>query len=328
MRSPVWRATHIGLVLTLATAPFAAGQQAPKKRIAVLDFDYATVQSGTAALFGQNVDVGKGIADLLVERFVKDGVYSVIERKALDKILSEQNFSNSDRADSTSAAKIGKILGVSAILVGSITQFGRDDKSTNLGGLGGVGGRFGLGGVGKKESKASVAITARLVNVDTGEIVAVSTGKGESKRSGASLLGAGGGGGKIGAGTYDMSSSNFGATILGEATMTAVSQVAEEIEQQSGKLAVVTVQVDGLVADVSGNTLILNVGTKGGVTVGAKLAIKRVSRTVKDPATGKVIREISETVGEATVTEADEASAVATFSGAGTPKVGDKIAAQ
>ncbi|MEZ5353500.1 MAG: CsgG/HfaB family protein [Bryobacteraceae bacterium] len=314
-------------MLILALAPAAAAQTA-KKRIAVLDFDYGTVQSGVAALFGQNVDVGKGIADLLVERFVKDGTYSVIERKALDKILAEQNFSNSDRADSTSAAKIGKVLGVSAILVGSITQFGRDDKSTNLGGLGGVGGRFGLGGVGKKDSKASVAITARLVNVDTAEIVAVATGKGESKRSGASLLGAGGGGGKLGAGAYDMSSSNFGATILGEATMQAVDEVATGIVGQAGKLPTVTVEIDGLVADVSGNTLVLNVGTKGGVTVGAHLAVKRVARTIKDPATGKVLREISEAVGVATVTEADEVSSVATFSGAGTPKVGDKVAAQ
>ena len=43
--------------------------------------------------------------DLLVNYLVKDGSYSVIERSALDKIMAEQNFSNSDRADSTSAAK-------------------------------------------------------------------------------------------------------------------------------------------------------------------------------------------------------------------------------
>ena len=58
----------------------------------------------------------------------------MIERKQLDKILAEQNFSNSDRADPNSAAKIARILGVDAIIVGSITQFGRDDKSTNVGG--------------------------------------------------------------------------------------------------------------------------------------------------------------------------------------------------
>jgi len=69
-----------------------------------MDFDYGTVQSYSSALFGTNVDVGKGIVDLLITDLVKDGSYSVIERQQLDKILAEQNFSNSNRADPTSAA--------------------------------------------------------------------------------------------------------------------------------------------------------------------------------------------------------------------------------
>ena len=88
-----------------------------KKRVAVMDFDFGTVQGGVSAIFGQNVDIGKGIADLLVDRLVRDGTYSVIERKAIQKILAEQNFSNSDRADSNSAVKIGKLLGVDAIIM-------------------------------------------------------------------------------------------------------------------------------------------------------------------------------------------------------------------
>ena len=100
--------------------------------------------------------MGKGISDLLVQKLVQDGKYSVIERNALDKILAEQNFSNSDRADSATAAKIGKILGIDCIIIGSITQFGRDDQHTNVGG-GGYGlGRFGLGGVGTSKAKAVV----------------------------------------------------------------------------------------------------------------------------------------------------------------------------
>ena len=124
-------------------AGLAPAQQ--KKRVAVMNFDYATVQSGVQAIFGANQDIGKGIADLLVDKLVNDGTYSVIERKMLDKIIAEQNMSNSDRFDSNSAAKIGKLLGVDAIIVGSITQFGRDDKKTNVGGgaLGGITGRFG-----------------------------------------------------------------------------------------------------------------------------------------------------------------------------------------
>src|SRR6267378_3784146 len=173
-----------------ASAP--ATPQGRKKRIAIFDFDYATVQTASAAVFGTNVDVGKGISDLLVNNLVKDGTYSVIERKALDKILTEQNFSNSDRANPNSAAKIGKLLGVDAIVVGSVTQFGNETKNTNIGGGGGGLGGFGIGGFGKKKSKAIVAVNARMVDIDTGEILGVADGKGESARESTSLLGGGG----------------------------------------------------------------------------------------------------------------------------------------
>ncbi|MDP9263133.1 MAG: CsgG/HfaB family protein, partial [Acidobacteriota bacterium] len=157
--------------------------------MAIFDFDYATVRTNSAAIFGSDVDVGKGISDLLVTYLVKDGTYSVIERKALDKILKEQNFSNSDRANPTSAAQLGRLLGVDAIIVGSITQFGNDTKNTNVGGGGGGWGRFGIGGVGHKKSKAIVGIDARIVNIDTAEIMGVAEGKGESSRESTSLLG-------------------------------------------------------------------------------------------------------------------------------------------
>src|SRR5947209_7462418 len=166
--------TQVALMVVLLSflVPGAAAQH--KKRIAVLNFEYGTVQTSVAAVFGTNVDVGKGISDLLVQQLVTDGKYSLIERNAIDKILNEQNFANSDRVDSSTAAKIGKILGVDAVMMGSITQFGRDDQNKTIGGgaLGGYGSKFGLGGVSKRESKAVVGITARLVDTSTGEILA------------------------------------------------------------------------------------------------------------------------------------------------------------
>jgi curli biogenesis system outer membrane secretion channel CsgG len=293
-----------------------------------MNFDYSTVQSGISAIFGSNQDVGKGVADLLVERLVNTGTYSVVERKALDKILAEQNFSNSDRVDPAAAAKLGKMLGADAIVLGSIVQFGRDDKSTSVGGsvLGDRLSRVGIGGVGQKKSKAVVGITARMVNVNTGEIVAVSNGKGESTRSGTNLIGSGSGPGTAAAGALDMTSSNFADTVLGEAVNAAVTSLATQLNSNAARLpAAVAAPVDGLVADVSGNTLVINAGSKAGVKVGDKLQVTRVGREIRDPATGKVIRRITEALGELTITEVDESSAVGTFSGSGAVKVGDNI---
>ncbi|HSA93121.1 MAG TPA: CsgG/HfaB family protein [Terriglobales bacterium] len=313
------------LVLMALVAVCAAQNNAPpKKRVAVMDFDYATVQSGVAAIFGTNVDVGKGIADILVNNLVKSGTYSVIERKALDKILAEQNFSNSDRADPSSAAKLARILGVDAMIIGSITQFGRDDKNTNVGGAG-FGRVFGLGGVSKKEAKAVVGINARVISTETAEILAVAEGKGESTRGGTSLIGAGGGWGGAGAGAFDMSSSNFANTILGEAVHKAVDSVSHQLDQEADKLPTHVVKVEGLVADATGGTLILNVGSRAGVKVGDQLEVRRVTREVKDPSTGKVLRRIADKVGMVTVTEVDESSAVGTYTGSGPAQVGDSV---
>jgi curli biogenesis system outer membrane secretion channel CsgG len=310
------------IILFAATSPAQ-----DKKRIAVMDFEYATVTDSVSAIFGTNVDIGKGVSDMLIENLVKSGAYSIIERRALEKVMQEQNFSNSDRADPSSAAKLGKLLGVDAMVIGSITQFGRDDKATGVGGgaFGRTLGGFGIGGASRRESKAVVGLTARVVSIDTAEILAASSGTGESKRSGTSLLGAGGSGaGAAGAG-LDMSSSNFANTIIGEAVRQAVDALGKDLDQNAAKLPTREIKVEGLVADVADNTLILNVGTTGGVKVGDKLQVKRMVREVKDPTSGAVLRRIENAIGEVTITEADGSSSVGTFSGAGKPQVGDSI---
>ena len=309
-------------------APAVAPPQGPKKRVAVMSFDYGTVMSSVQAVFGTNQDVGRGISDLLVMKLVNDGKYSVIERAALEKVLGEQNFSNSNRADSSTAAKIGKVLGVDVIIIGSITQFGRDDKKTTVGG-GGFGlGKIGLGGVQSRNAKAVVAVTARMIDTSTGEILAVAEGNGESARGGTSLVGGGAGSSGGGGGAFDMSSSNFGATILGEAVHKAVDSLGQQLDDKAAAMPTHKVEISGLVADVSGNSLILNVGSKSGVKVGDVLQISRVVRTVKDPATGKVIKSIANKIGDAKVTEVDENSATAIFTGAEVAKVGDAVSNQ
>ena len=301
-----------------ATSALAASE---KKRVAILDFDFGTVQRWWSG----NWDIGKGISDLLVTELVNDGTYRVIERKSLDAVLAEQNFSNSDRANTSTASKIGKVLGVNAMVVGSITQFGTEKKKFGIGGFGGKIGGFGGGKVGKEEGKAVVAIDARLIDINTGEILAAARGKGESSRSGLLLGGAGGGGGGFGGGGIQMSSSDFRESILGEATTAAVEAVAQKLIGSNEKLPEVKFEIRGMVADVDGSMVILNVGSSHGVKVGDTLNILRVKRTVKDPATGKVLREITETVGQVKISEADEGSSVGTVISGSDVKIADLV---
>src|SRR6202140_5518301 len=297
----------------VASAPSAAATQAPqgrKKRVAVFDFDYATVKTNSAALFGTDIDIGKGIADLLVKDLVTDGTYSVIERKQLDKILGEQNFSNSNRADPASAARIGKILGLDAIIVGSITEFGNETKNRNIGGGGGGFGGFGIGGIGHKESKANVMLDARLVDIDTAEILGVAEGKGQSKRSSTSLLGGGGNWHGFGAGGADFGSSDFQQTIIGEAVKAATDQMTAGVIASAPKLQARVIKVEGLVAAVEGDQIGLNVGATTGNKFGAHVSVERVTSTIKDPATGAVLRKMTTKLGDLAVTDVDDVSAV------------------
>jgi hypothetical protein len=84
-----------------------------------------------------------------------------------------------------------------------------------------------------------------------------------------------------------------------------------------------TVKVEGLVAAVDGGQIVLNVGAKAGLKVGDQLSVERVTKEIKDPNTGQVIRRLSSPVGVIKLTDVDDVSAVGTaVSGSGF-KVGD-----
>src|ERR1700752_1767307 len=165
------------VVSGLAMAAFAlcgvagkAEAQAKPKRtaVAVMDFDYGTV----AYHWWGDYDIGKGMADQVVDALVNDGTWRVIERKKLDTVMAEQDFSRSDRADPSAAklSKVGKVLGVKYIVAGSITKFATESRG------GGV--RVKGIGLGAKKAKSEVHLTARLIDTTTGEIMLSAKGIG------------------------------------------------------------------------------------------------------------------------------------------------------
>jgi curli biogenesis system outer membrane secretion channel CsgG len=228
MRKMFWSTLALTLmILVVGTMPAAAQAKSSRPTVAILNFDYGTVQQWWEGTW----DIGNGIADLIVDGLVEDGSYRVIERKKLDAILAEQNFSNSDRADpsASTVAKLGKALGVKYMIVGSITKFGMEQKNVGISGGAFGGGKYGVGDVGTKKGKATVAITARIIDTSTGEIMASGKGEGISARSGLMLGGGGGGGGKGGGGGISMGSSDYRETVLGEATEAAVKAVVAKL---------------------------------------------------------------------------------------------------
>lgn len=163
----------LATAFTLTAAGPVFAQKNSRPQIAVLDFEYGTLDNW----WGQ-YDIGKGIADQLVDALVEDGSFRVIERKKLATILGEQDFAASGRADPSAQtmAKIGKVLGVKYILVGSITKFSTESRGSGVRVKG-----IGLGG---KKTKSEVRITGRIIDMSTGEILISGKGVGESSKGG------------------------------------------------------------------------------------------------------------------------------------------------
>ena len=85
-----WIRSLCGSVMALLFLVLSAWGADPteKKRVALFDFEFGAVHRW----WSWDWDIGKGIADMVVTNLVRDGTYSVVERKQLDRILANRIF--------------------------------------------------------------------------------------------------------------------------------------------------------------------------------------------------------------------------------------------
>lgn len=314
------RIIAVGVVLLFWTTAFAADGPA-KKRVAVFDFDNAAAQGGMSSPLFQTIapNLGKAVADLVVSHLVKAGSVSVIERGAIDKLLTEQNLTNSDRTDPQTAAKLGRILGVDAIILGAITHYDYDDKVTGTS-------HSALSALGhpsmstKHDIKAHVQITARLVSPDTAEVLAVAEGVGDINRKGVKVDI------RDNSKLVAMMGGNANNSVLTEATDLAIAHLGAELELKFPKLPPRTPVIEGQVADANDSgRLVLNVGAQQGVKPGDRLQVWRQGKEIKDPETGKVLLRDDLLLGEAVVNSVSDAFSIAVYQGPEPAKTGDRV---
>ena len=314
------------LVALLAGCAVLAPAQT-KKAMEVEDFDYSTVMTAVQAIFGTQQNIGQGIQAMLVKRVAQDGKYTVVERRKVANIIKEQDFSASNRVKQGTGARVGQIRGANLTLMGDIVVFGRDDRKTSAGigaivpGAGGVAGGY------KGDAKAVVVLDYRIVDTETSEVVASGEARGESKRTskgfGAAMFAGGVGAG----GGFNMTSSNFAETIIGEATMDAVNKLAVDINMRelNGGAGGRDLDLDARVADVSGNSITINAGTAAGLAVGQTFTIYHKGKEIKDPTTGEVLDVQTTPLGQLTITVVRDRISIGNYSGSGAPVVGDVV---
>lgn len=189
-----------------------------RPKIAVLNFDFSDT-SGSYENFFRGSGPARGVSDLLTNKLVQRGTYSVIERQRIDAILQEQGLGLSGLVDPTTAAQIGKILGVRYVLIGSITRFNL--SRDQAGGRGCIQLPFvGCVGGGRNTRMAEVELSARLVDTTTAEIMVAAEGTGTAEQSNSRVI----------VGSVDIGSNTSNEDkLISEATTTAVNQLVDKL---------------------------------------------------------------------------------------------------
>ncbi len=315
------------LLAALFAASVALAPAQTKKAMEVQEFDYSTVMTGVQAIFGTQQNIGQGIQAMLVKRVSQDGKYTVVERRKVANIMKEQDFAASNRVKQGTGARVGQIRGANLTLMGDIVVFGRDDRKTSAGGGVFVGGAGGGAGGYKGEAKAVVVLDYRIVDTETSEVVASGEARGESKRT-SKGFGAGMFVGGVGVGGgFNMASSNFAETIIGEATMDAVDKLSVDINMRplNGGAEDRANDLDARVADVSGTSITINAGTTAGLAPGQTFTIYHKGKEIKDPTTGEVLDVQTTPIGQLTITVVRDRISMGNYNGSAAPVVGDVV---
>ncbi len=280
------------IVLALSSSTIFAGT-----RIAVMDFD-------NRAQYG-DWRVGQGAADILTTHLVKETDFEIFERDRLASVMQEQNLGQGGRIDPTTAAKIGKIIGVQYIITGAVTEYG---QSSSGGGGGGI-------HVGKKGYHAAVDI--RIVNATTGRIVFAETGEGHKSSVKVKVLGFGGG---------ERWNEKHATASMRKAIKDVSKKIAEaDLSMGKKHSASGSMFGDVKVADVEGKVVTLNKGENAGLKTGDVLVVKRQRKVIKDPETGAVLKVKYTKLGKIKITEVESAYSEAKIVNGSGFQAGDKV---
>ncbi|NLY75543.1 MAG: hypothetical protein GX075_09595 [Firmicutes bacterium] len=282
------------IILTISLGAFStpAAGAVSLHRIAVMPFDDGSIKK----TWGEQFDLGKGVADELVTALLETNRFRLVEREEVDKVLEEQNLGKDGLLDPQTAAKIGKILGVQYLVIGRVTDFSIKEDEDILANPN----RHNWMGMRVTFSTAFVSLEARLVDTTTAEILTSVTGSGRKKTVNLGLISEQGG---ISFGDKDFEKSD-----LGKALRQAVTSAARQLATKAyGGLTPVT--ITGMVAYVMPDRIIINVGRRDGVEPGMVFKVAHKITTLKDPVTNEAIGEVTEPVAEISVVEVKEKSA-------------------
>jgi hypothetical protein len=216
--------------------------------------------------------------------------YDLIERSQLSKVMQEQKLGLSGIVDQSNVAKVGKILGLNYLVLGSIV-----DASVSRvgGGAGGwVPGR-GTNAAAASVSKITVAINVKVVEVESGKIVLSEIAENSDTGNFAVAARSGGQGAGISA-----SPENY-MSVARKAISQAAFKIIREIAPQEP--AVILVKEKEVMIDM---------GRTNGIREGQRYVIVREGDIVKDRDGNVIAVDIIE-IAELTISRVEATTAYA-----------------
>ena len=201
------RMLALSLPCLLAFAP--AGAVVPKEkrpRLVVMEFPVTPGAyegwNGWGYNGGQN-SISGALQELMTTALLEKGPdkIRIMERKQLEHILAEQKLGASGLVDEDTAVKMGKLIGVKYMITGKITRFaykkggfssgwGTTALLSRVPGVGGLGAAV-AGDIHISKATFTGRLDLRLVDVQTGEILAVAKEEGEVKDTSVKVAGTG-----------------------------------------------------------------------------------------------------------------------------------------
>ncbi|WP_087670087.1 CsgG/HfaB family protein [Caballeronia humi] len=229
-------------------ASSATDEKAVKRKIAIGRFSNETRYGRTFVTDASLDPLGKQASDILASRLVASKQFLVFERPDIAKVAAEQSLS-----------KDSGLIGVDALILGSVTEFGRSTT-----------GKAGFLSATKVQN-AHAKVELRLVDVKTGYVFFSASGTGEASTESGEVAGFG-------------SRADYDGSLNDKAISAAVSDV---IGRMMTKLKERPWKSDILKAD--GATVYISGGALQGIKPGSTFRVYKAGESIQSGQTGLTI---------------------------------------
>jgi curli biogenesis system outer membrane secretion channel CsgG len=278
------------------------GYSGPKIRVAVMKVENLSANAQAAADTNAAVVTGNAeevpvasLEEVLTSAVYGSNRFEVVDRKDIDKSLSEQDLSASGRAKKATAVKTGQILGAEYLVYAAINEW-TPVKSRTGGAAGKAAGPLGLLGV--QKSSSEVAMSFRVVDAATSKVLFTTV---ERATAGSWALDLAGLSGNEGGALAFKRASPIGYAVQA-CINKGVYKLAMWLKDRPWSGAVVMVE---------GSKIYINAGSNSGIAVGMELVALSRGKEMFDPVCGESVGEQTREIGTLRVASVQEKLSVA-----------------